>query len=305
METNYPSPPQAESADASRVFPLFVRVQSLYLKQFRQWFAITAPTSVVAAVCIALVDAKVREIFRGATTWTDLYYSHKTAEAIALRSAGLFFAWFLGCFALGAIATVVSNLDLGDDADTALRDSHQRAREHLGGIFLIAIVSIVAFLIGIVVVQIVFHAVEKVGGRALMNRKYLPAWLIGYVIVASIVSWLGMAVPLVLRGNVSVWKSLKKSIEASDGSQGFLCLLVGQSLVGSYLAWFLTFYALRFLVPAHIRLWIWYGWIELLVFTLASAAVQPPMFIGFSLLAEQSTRLAGGPDAIPVRSYPA
>jgi len=101
-----------------------------------------------------------------------------------------------------------------------------------------------------------------------------------------------MAIPLILRGDVGAWLGMKKRLEAADGNQGFLFLLVLQSLVGSYVAWYATHYGLQLLLPASIRFSSWYAWIALVVSVLASAAVQPPMFIGFSLLADQSSRTA-------------
>jgi hypothetical protein len=88
--------------------------------------------------------------------------------------------------------------------------------------------------------------------------------------------------------DVDVWAAVKKSLEPADGYQGFLFLLVVQSLIGSYIAWYPTHYVLFWMLPDSIRLSAWYGWIALFVAALASAAVQPPMFIGFSLLAEAS-----------------
>ena len=47
----------------------------------------------------------------------------------------------------------------------------------------------------------------------------------------------------------------------------------------------LALYGLTFLFPIQLRFTAWYGWLVYFVSILASAAVQPPMFIGFSLLA--------------------
>jgi hypothetical protein len=88
------------------------------------------------------------------------------------------------------------------------------------------------------------------------------------------------------------WLGMKKSLQAADGNQGFLFLIVVQSLVGSYVAWYGTHYGLPLLLPPSIRFSSWYAWIALVVPALASAAVQPPLFIGFSLLADESSRNA-------------
>jgi hypothetical protein len=64
-----------------------------------------------------------------------------------------------------------------------------------------------------------------------------------------------------------------------------LFLLVVESMAGSYVAWYAVPLGLRFLFPPHLQYTTWYGWVVYFVAILASAAVQPPMFIGFSLLA--------------------
>jgi hypothetical protein len=50
-------------------------------------------------------------------------------------------------------------------------------------------------------------------------------------------------------------------------------------------------YGLALLFPAHLTYTAWYGWLVYFVTILASAAVQPPMFIGFSLLANNEHSL--------------
>jgi hypothetical protein len=44
-------------------------------------------------------------------------------------------------------------------------------------------------------------------------------------------------------------------------------------------------YGLTFLFPAQLTYTAWYGWLAYFVTILASSAIQPPMYIGFSLLA--------------------
>ena len=99
-------------------------------------------------------------------------------------------------------------------------------------------------------------------------------------------SWFGAAIPVLLRGGISAWPALKKSYKLSNGCEFFLFMLVIESLVGSYVAWYAVYYGLPLVVPAQFRYTAWYAWGAYVAFILASAAVQPPMFIGFSLLAD-------------------
>ena len=95
-----------------------------------------------------------------------------------------------------------------------------------------------------------------------------------------------MAIPLPLRGNIGVWAALKRSVELSNGYEGALFLLLLESLVGPYLAWYGIHYGLRILLPESLRYSPWYDWTVFVGSVLASATLEAPLFIGFSLLAD-------------------
>lgn len=67
-------------------------------------------------------------------------------------------SWFLGCFALAAIATVVNGFDGEQNDDAWSHDSYQRAREHLGSLLLTGVLTFCAFLAGMFVAGIVGRA---------------------------------------------------------------------------------------------------------------------------------------------------
>jgi hypothetical protein len=282
MEPSYLSAPLAEIGTIARPQFFLQRVLVLYRSQFLRWFGITAPTSVLAAIVLLVADRRIKEIF-GSVSRSGI---QRVAELSVLRFGSFFISWLLGCFALAAIATVVGRLDDdGDDADMVWRhDSHQKAREHLGEIVIVAFVTFCAFMAGLAVAEFVeFAALRLVGGRH-FSHFYLAA-MISCVVVASIVGWLGMSIPLILKGNTTVWSALKESVRLSNGREGDLFLLVVESLAGSYLAWYASYYVMAFLFPDHLQHTVWYGWLAYGVSVLTAAAVEPPIFIGFSLLA--------------------
>lgn len=285
MDPNYLIVQPVELGGVPRPMLLLKDVYSLYTGQFRRWFAITAPTSLLASVVLLMADERIRAIYRSIPRGEIPYNLGEVAETGVLRYGSFFISWFLGCFALAAIATVVNRLD-GDDGNSVwISDSYQRARERFGSLLLAACSTFGLFLVGMSVVLFVEFAVARVVGWAHFSRFNMSAVLVGYVVVASIVSWLGMAIPLILSGDVGVWTALKRSMKLSNGYEGFLFLLVVESLAGSYVAWYAVHYGLPFLFPPSLRHAEWYGWLVYFVSVLASAAVQPPMFIGFSLLA--------------------
>lgn len=264
---------------------LLKNVYALYGSQFRRWFVITAPTSLLASVVLLMSDQKIRAIYRTIPRGEIPYHLGAIAETGVLRFGGFFIAWLLGCFALGAIATVVNGLDVDEGDSVWRRDSYQRSREHFIQIFLVAVVTFCAFLLGMLVNELVDFAFARLVGWARFSRFIYGATLVGYIVIASVISWLGMAIPIILREKTKVWDALKKSVSASNGYEGFLLLLVLESTLGSYVGWYAVHSGLTFLFPPHLRYTHWYGWVVYCVAILASAAVQPPMFIGFSLLA--------------------
>lgn len=257
----------------------------LYRQQFWRWFCVTAPTSIIAAVVLLATDRKIREIYAAIPRAELPYHWREIALTYALRFGGFFVAWFLGCFALAAIATIVSGLNEDEETTAWRSDSFQRAREHLLGILGVAFFTFCAFALGMAAMGIVDIAFGRLIGWSHLARHSVLAGVLGYLIVAGVVCWYGMAIPLVIRGNIGIWAALKRSVKISNGYEGFLFLLVLESVAGSYVAWYVAHYGIVLLMPATLRNTVWYGWIVYLGSILASAAVEPPTFIGFSVLA--------------------
>lgn len=284
MESSYSLASQVEVKELPRPGLFLKTTFSLYRSRFLRWFSITAPTSLVAAVFLILVDRRIREIFQSFPMREIGNHLADVVAADALRFGGFYLSWLLGCFALGAIATVVSDLDR-EDSEVAWRpDSHQKTREHFGSIAATALITFCAFLVGVVLLEIAVAAASRIVGWRHLSLYVIS--LVGIVAVASIVSWLGMAVPLIVRGKVKFKAALKKSMELSNGYEGALFLLVVESVAGPSVAWYVVQYGLWFISPDSLRYSGWYGWLVSVVAVLASAALEPPLLIGFSLLAD-------------------
>lgn len=285
MEANYSTAPPVDALGISRSRLLLTDVFSLYRNQFPRWFAITAPTSLLAAGVLWMADQQIRAIYRSISPLEMKYHPGVLAAAIALRFGSYFISWLLGCFAFAGIATVVNDLDSEDVDSVWRRDCHQRAREHFGGLVLAALFTFGSFGAGMAIEGLVISSVIRLVGWSHFARFNYAVSFVGAVVVASIVCWLGMSIPLIVAGNLGVWAALKKSVELSNGYEGALFWLVVQSVAGSFVAWYATYYGLRLLVPTDLRHTLWYGWLVYIAAVLASAAVEPPLFIGFSLLA--------------------
>lgn len=286
MDSNRPPALQAEADAPPRPRFLLEQVHLLYRRRFWTWFGIMAPTSVFAGFVLLWADRQVKAILRGIPLFEIPHHWDMVAEATLLRFGSYFAAWFLGCFALAAVASDVNGVeDEGAEAAAWIPDRHQRAREHLGGVFLAALITFCAFLAGMAVSEFVQDAAVRVVGWPRFSRFSYVVGLIAVVAVASLVTWLGASIPLVVRGT-KLRTALKQSVELSSGYEGALSLLVVESLAGTFVAVYGTFYVLHTVVPSHLRYTLWYGWAVNLVAALATATVDPPLFIGLSLLAD-------------------
>jgi branched-subunit amino acid transport protein len=260
-------------------------VHSLYHRQFRRWFGIMAPTSLLAGLVLVLADMRIRDIFRNIHRGEFASHVVDIAAAGALRYGSFFLSWVLGCFALAAIATVVSQYDAEENGGVWRHDSYERARQNLSAIFLAGLIMFCLFLTGTVVCTLVWTSTIRIIGRSRFEQFNYAIALVLYVFIGGIVSWLGVAIPLIVGGKIRLGAALRKSLKLSNGYELALFLLVVESAVGGLVAWYVTLHGLRLIVPDQLRYTFWYGWLVNVVGVLASAAVDPPLFLGLSLLA--------------------
>ena len=286
MELNYSLAPQAEVAGQARPWQFLKSVFALYRTQLFRWFGITAPTSLVASAVVWVADQRVRAMFRHISLFELPRHGWEMAGALTLRGCSYLLSWLLGCFALGAISSVVSGLDANDEDSAWKADSHQMAREHFGKLVLAGVLTLCVFLAGAGALGFVHAVAARVVGSHRFSQYRLAASLAGLLVVASVVSWLGMAIPLILR-NSGVWAALKRSFELSNGYEGALFWLVVQSTLGTYLAAYGVYHGFSLIFPAPLQFTLWYRWLVFIVAILAGAAVEPPLFIGFSVLADR------------------
>jgi hypothetical protein len=284
VETNYSHVLQAETVRGAQPGLLLRTAHAIYHAQFRRWFGIMAPASLLAGFVLVLADLQLKAITRGIRGKIPPPLADIAALG-GVRFGSFFLSWLLGCFALAAIATVVNNLEHGETESWG-PDSYQLARSHIGGVVQFALITFCAFIIGMLGVEFIGVALGH-SLRGVQFSRFNYGWsILSYVLVASIVAWLGTALPLLLKDNLRIGSALKKSVALSNGYEGALLLLVLESVLGSMLAWYAVVHGLpRFFSP-QMTYTAWYGWLLNVVGVLASAAIESPLFIGLSLLAD-------------------
>lgn len=253
-----------------------------------------APTSLLAGIILILAEQWLKAVSSSIPQREISSHFVKILAAGAIRFGSFFLAWLLGTFALAAVATLVNELDTEHEPDTWIHDSYQLAREHLGRLTVIAVITFTAFLLGGFAFIFIDVAAFRVLSPSLLHYNYIFS-LVSIVVIATIVSWLGAAIPLVLE-NTNVWVALKKSVELSNGYEGALFLLVVESVAGSFIVLHVVVHVLPLLLPPVLTYSSWYVWVLNLTGASASAAIESPLFIGFSLLADPERFV--GPDVL-------
>ena len=99
MDPNYSHVLQAE-VGTPRPGRLLAEVHRIYREQFRSWFAIMAPTSLLAGFVLLLADQRIKAIYRSIPRGEVPYHMAEVAVAGVLRFGSFFLSWLLGCFAL-------------------------------------------------------------------------------------------------------------------------------------------------------------------------------------------------------------
>ena len=89
--------------------------------------------------------------------------------------------------------------------------SHQRAREHFWQIFFISLFTFGAFLAGMAAMELIIFAIARVVGWGYFARFSSLAGVVGYVVIAGILSWFGMAIPLILGGKFERGRRLSEA----------------------------------------------------------------------------------------------
>jgi hypothetical protein len=301
VDLNYSHLSAAEQQPSARA--LLQTVHHLYGKHFGRWFAITAPASVLASIVFLLCNDKATAILNSLPRGVEmLNHPWEMAESALLRLCGFFYSWLMACFVLGAIATVFKNVQSEYPEQAWIGDSYEAARENLRSLFTVAALTFAAAWAGTIAASLVGAAAGILGGpKHYLATAYIAGGA-GYVLLLGALSWFGMAIPLVLWDGLAGGAALKRSVRLSDGHEAYLLLLTLESVAASYLTFLAVRYMAATLLTWYPLNWEWTSWLVTSIAILASAAVEPPMFIGFSLLAYQVSETHR--DSVAVRVPP-
>ena len=288
---NYAAVPAFDARPSS--WTLLHQVYILYREHHRKFAAITIPAALFAAFAISVCHTEGAYLASRAPKGLEiLYHRWQYAQILGVGAMGFFLPWFFGCFAFAATATVVRNLLSQEDGQVDIGDGYARARECILPILLF---SALTFLI----VALGFTAGTWLGGNVMVRISnhhvsrfaYWMVALAGWLLAIAFVTRYALALPSIVHKKVGALQAMRSTVALTEGYDGYLFLLAMESFVGTIVASYAAaFFVMLLLQRAPLIESPWSEWIIIVAAVLASALVEPPMFIGFSLLYFEQTR---------------
>src|SRR5437588_5247358 len=145
-----------------------------------------APTSLLAGVVLMLADYQIKAISRSIPRGEILFHKGDILAMETVRYGSFFLSWFFGCFALAAISTVVNKLDGSDESESWRHDSYEHARQHLGALTAVALITFFGFVFGSFAMSFVGLAATRIVGWSHFSKYNYSATVIGMMVVATI-----------------------------------------------------------------------------------------------------------------------
>ncbi|PYV83278.1 MAG: hypothetical protein DMG93_09190 [Acidobacteria bacterium] len=215
-------------------------------------------------------------------------------EAMLISISGFFVSWMVFCLAFGAICLAVEQEHAG--YQISMGGAFEAIFERLG-----SFMGISALLFGLFFALETF-ALDRV---TLWATPWIESrfghlspltWTLigagGYVAVSFIIARLGaLAIPALILDDHSITDSLLISYRLTRCEWRILSVLLFKSIVGGYVAAMLPFWVARE-IPPTVNLPWWFPWTLSAASIACVSAVEPVMFIGFSLLYLKKTAAA-------------
>jgi len=280
-----PEPTLDASAPAlpARPADFVAAVLRLCKQHFWLFFQFTLPATMVSALITVFARDQVREITRHLPRGAGLaQHQWEILQMGLLTYSSFALSWVVFSFSFAAISVVV--LEIAKKSEPTFTKTVRAVSERKGVILRL---SIVLFLGFILVEAAVFAAnLGVILGLHRTNHRPGPfavMSIVAYATGALILSRLAVSVPIVVGEDCSVWQSLFRSDELTQGKWIELASLLFKSIAGSYIAAYLPFW-LSGLFLARVSLPSWFPWFLLALSIVGVSLVDIPMFVGFAAL---------------------
>lgn len=280
-------------ARALGVSEFITGVVSTYQKQSWFFIRLITPAVVITYVITKFVNNVIRQLSPH-TYWRDLPQARLievTLTSCFIRLGQYVVSWLMFCFAFAAICSAVGQSQRG--GTPSIGDSFTEFRGRTGLFLRLSLLLFVLFLgiqivwIGAVMSSSALAYTHHFRMTRLENLLLTYAlWYLGILVFSRF----GLAIPAFLREGCSVGSAMFRSDELTEGQWLKLAVLLGKTAIGGYVAGMLPFWlAAWFLTGARVPWWFENA---LMVLSIAGvSAIEPMLFIGFTLLYENQSAL--------------
>jgi len=250
----------------------------IYQNHFWFFFKLTLP-AVFLAWLIGLVTnfqvhALLRQVLQGRS---EGHYGIYVFAGEVLSLTRYLISWIVFSLLFGALCIATQTIDSG--VSPTVPDSLNAVRSRLGSLLRISLL-----LFGIAAVVTCITSLAE-GGVIWAYRLHVHSpvpRLIVYGLVCAtllILSRFGLAIPAAMLDNCRPWQSVFRSDELTEGKWLILVALLTKSVIGGYIAGMIPFW-----LAGLMKLQLPSPWILSALSIAAVAAVEPILFIGFTLL---------------------
>jgi energy-converting hydrogenase Eha subunit A len=275
---------------------LWKRTYSLYCSGWRRHFLTALPPAVFSVLVYVAGNVLLHELSRGfrlsgrldRTFWILIF------RTLAVRLPEFGLPWLMTAVAFAAVSSAI----LGNHAaenERRIADSYTSARERLGPILAVGLITFLVMVLGYAVVALCTQVIVSSPLAPKQHRVLvLEAVLgVGLALWVGLLSRAGLSIPYLMdHDGAGAWRAIKTSIRMSDGYEPFFIFLAVQTVLFSLLGPWLGRQALlrlwaRGLISAPV-----YEWLRYSLDALAPAAVETVLFVGFTVLYMELKRTA-------------
>lgn len=255
---------------------------ALYGKNFWKYFRIGVVPAIIAYLCGYLLRILTRRVL------TSIPFPSKGWMAMGLANGWLRGAvfWTISAFFLAAIAASFEGM--ADGESPAIADAYTLPRRRLGTIVAIGLLTWTLFWLGRTLTGLAISGFIR--NANFLKQRWLSEGLhyLMLVLVVGLIARFALAIPELMHDlTLSFGSTMKRSFQLTESWELFFMGFLIKSAIVGYGAYWITDKGLD---------WLWnywtynvdiFPWIERAVYIGIAAALESPLFIACSVLAQE------------------
>lgn len=288
------SPGAFPGVEATSVAEFVAEAIGVYHRRFWLFLMLVAPAAAIGWFAIVTGRHESTEIARHIPRGIEGNRHFIEIVEIGLANlAGLFGSWIAFSFSFAAISVAVQKLATGFVPSIA--ECFISVRNRLGPFlrlssllfaFLLiaegAAILLLQFGILWVLWRLPIHVTPSI-----ISLIFFACFGLGLVVISRF----SLAIPALILDNCKVGESVFRSDEYTEGKWLVLTALVAKSVVGGYVAAMVPFWTASSILGNMLVPW-WFNWALTAASIAAASVVEPTMFIGFTLLYLQRSKVS-------------